>query len=941
MALFGPDWLADLVVEDAREQFNRDHFGSLEIDEFEFAWNGTQYLRDARLHDPEGRVVLRGDLEFPGFFDIVNGLSEDGSVLAIGRIDCELRGEINVDDDGRSNLSRALERRRPRRERSGANRDVRFTTNGEEQSLADALERLEFVLNVSAPSLKYSDPKTREQDLDIGIRNLDAQLRARPGGSWTLTADADVDGEQEGRLDVSLTAREPDWHDEEWPLGELVGNVDLSSFSTRILDGLLETDQRLLQGMGPQLDLEFQVDDVTAEAGQLEFGMESSLQMLSFRGRFEEGRFLMQGADRLAWTIAAPRSDSELWFASFLPEDFPLAPIVTEGAERWAFELQELSLPVVQGPVAGAPPEGERVMRMLAGAEFVGSLTVGSWNYAKADAAPIALHDLRCEFTQTESETSAALSFDMRANEGAEPAPVSIQVRPRSPWEALHEDTPIAWEADFEATGLAPQPMLDALDAASPKIAAIREPLRIEVHVRDGIGKSARIGARVESAQLLLEITDLTTGGAYLARSGSTDVWSFEPRGNLLGELTRDLAPAGLEFTFPAETDRIVISRISLPRMGEEGYEPDLAGLELDLSVGLDRFILSKSTGEQLPLGPLRIDLKVAPEAALDFHATGKMAGAPSSSLSVTAKSADDWEQIARSGDFASAALALDIIATELPSQTLDDFAGQDGLMVDVLGPTLNLTASSPAFDANGGALVCQLNSRLGTLDYNGEWRDGVLTAATDQGLEARVGLTPLFNERIVGSLVPMIVQPRKAEGAEPVMLTLADCSLPLDGDLSGLNGALMLDLGAVEYRLLPQFEEFLGDKTRLRSSTFAPIEVQIESGVARYENMAIQIGDKSYSFVGSIALANKAMDFATEIPVSNLGTSVDKNLQRLVDSGLVRSDLTIPITLKGTLNRPKVRFREGFLEQLIKDAAPDAVDDLLKRGLDKLFGND
>ena len=249
LGLFGPSWVMGRVLVLIRDDFNEKYEGAvLDGFDYELSWNDTQYLRDVRLVDPAGDPVLTMDFELPSLVSMAGMFELNRDVFDLGRVLCEVEGALIADESGETNLERAL--KRSNRRNSHVNREVTIHGQHPDEALASVLSRLELVLDIKSNELTYSDPQTRAAGLDVGVRNLQLQAHARPGASWTVTADADIVSETGGRLDLSLTARDPDWTDEAWPFGVVIGEVDLRGLSTSLVDGLLGQKGRLTEAIG-------------------------------------------------------------------------------------------------------------------------------------------------------------------------------------------------------------------------------------------------------------------------------------------------------------------------------------------------------------------------------------------------------------------------------------------------------------------------------------------------------------------------------------------------------------------------------------------------------------------------------------------------------------------------------------------------------------------
>jgi len=86
-------------------------------------------------------------------------------------------------------------------------------------------------------------------------------------------------------------------------------------------------------------------------------------------------------------------------------------------------------------------------------------------------------------------------------------------------------------------------------------------------------------------------------------------------------------------------------------------------------------------------------------------------------------------------------------------------------------------------------------------------------------------------------------------------------------------------------------------------------------------------------AFKGSYSLVDSKLDLSTQLPLKLLGSAVGKELEGA--RGALDPNMLVPISIKGTWNKPKVALGDGFLEKALKDAGGDVP----KKGLEGLLG--
>ncbi len=274
------------------------------------------------------------------------------------------------------------------------------------------------------------------------------------------------------------------------------------------------------------------------------------------------------------------------------------------------------------------------------------------------------------------------------------------------------------------------------------------------------------------------------------------------------------------------------------------------------------------------------------------------------------------------------------------PSALLDVLAAQDGLLVDVLGPELDASVRGEYPDSKTEPLHAEMHSSLGDIALVSRIEGGKIVSEADKGLDAKVGLTPLFSKRIVGSLLPMLVEVRQDDPTKRTLLTGRKLSLPIDADLSKLSGDLILDLGAVDYQLLPSLTQVLalsGKEFGAKNTVVKPIAIQIVNGVARYDSIPIKISGREINFHGSTNLVTKTFELGFAVPLEMLGSKVESQLESV--RKYLDPKLEVPLEISGTWSSPKIRLGKGFLEKVLKDAAGGLLQGEIEKGLGGLLG--
>lgn len=206
--------------------------------------------------------------------------------------------------------------------------------------------------------------------------------------------------------------------------------------------------------------------------------------------------------------------------------------------------------------------------------------------------------------------------------------------------------------------------------------------------------------------------------------------------------------------------------------------------------------------------------------------------------------------------------------------------------------------------------------------------------------------LTPAVCADALGYALPAIANAAQADGV--VSFDLAENSFPLADPASGsFKGTLTIHEGAVSPGpAVTQILDLLDLKTptvQLAKNSAVPIE--LKNGRVTHSNFALLVGNTTVTTSGSVG-TDGSLDLTVSVPVG--GTVAEKLLpnQPVLQKAVAKQSVSVKV--KGTLAKPQLD-EKGMRDQLaavvagaVKDAAKEkgqeVVDDLLKKGLDKLI---
>jgi len=461
-------------------------------------------------------------------------------------------------------------------------------------------------------------------------------------------------------------------------------------------------------------------------------------------------------------------------------------------------------------------------------------------------------------------------------------------------------------------------------------------------------GKAANaLALQLTGARTSVALAAELAAGALRVRGDPGITLSARPTNAMLSGLLGASLPQGASLALREDGSAVTFAVRSLELALPQAEQPSRGGtaellaaaraeFELDLPALVWRQPPAGGGGEpiEVELAGLRALVTLEPSAGLTAHASGSVSGQAADGLDLRLRVPDPAGLAAGTP---AAPLEIEARASGLPTALIDAFSAQKGLLVDVLGPAIDLELSGRWPDP-GAPLRASMRSTGAEVALSARLVDGVLVAEQDEGLSASTPLTPLYSQRIVGRLVPLLVSLDKPAGAPPVGLSVRNFRLPLDGNLRGLDADVELDLNQVGYQLLPGLEGLGAAAAAVapgsRSMTVPPLKLSIRQGVARYERIPLEVAGHSVAFAGAFDLATLELDFTADVPLSLLGSKVSSELEKVRE--YIDLSMPVPIQLKGTWQKPRLSIGKEFLEAALKNAAEGALKGGLKGLLDR-----
>ncbi|MCC5785629.1 MAG: hypothetical protein JJU33_02880 [Phycisphaerales bacterium] len=347
------------------------------------------------------------------------------------------------------------------------------------------------------------------------------------------------------------------------------------------------------------------------------------------------------------------------------------------------------------------------------------------------------------------------------------------------------------------------------------------------------------------------------------------------------------------------------VQRLTIPR-GAPLFDPDRFGVDVrvralnlavDSGAGVQRLGGSEFGLRAGPQRPGRLDFT----ASLTQRATGPGRAEVSGSLA----------GYAPGGVFSldNASIDLNAQLTRIPMALIDDLTVGGGLLAEIIGPELSGEIRTAALSRAGGTLGGRLASDRASVGLSGRVRDGAF-GLTEPAELAITRFGPELMARS-SSMMPLIGTIEKRADDQPARVRVSSMSLPLDGNLSGLDASFTVDLGSATFAATPAFEGLLRaarwDVRPAGAQRIAPLQLTIDDGVLEFADFQTQIAGGPVRARGRIDLARRTRDIVIVLPLEALSQSMVQRIRREAGPlGVAAETLTaIPFRIDGPLDAP------------------------------------
>ena len=275
----------------------------------------------------------------------------------------------------------------------------------------------------------------------------------------------------------------------------------------------------------------------------------------------------------------------------------------------------------------------------------------------------------------------------------------------------------------------------------------------------------------------------------------------------------------------------------------------------------------------------------------------------------------------------------------------LDAAAQMQGLLVDLLGPNTQVEIEASEMSRSTGSIAVKARTDYAEASIAGTLRDGALYCPQEV-MVTLSRVSPQLSARALKRIMPLLDGVEKTTDDRPAIIRAENFVVPINGDLSKLNGHLYVDLGTLQFSTSGFVAKLLESTHNRAAGTIGrrvePFEITISNGIATYARTTIPMGEFNLETRGTVDIAGGSMNLVLFLPLFALADEVVQGIGAV--PGLNRLTM-IPFRVKGPVENPRVDLApdllpEALIPNIIQDIAGEAggeVGDIIK-GAGKLL---
>jgi hypothetical protein len=479
---------------------------------------------------------------------------------------------------------------------------------------------------------------------------------------------------------------------------------------------------------------------------------------------------------------------------------------------------------------------------------------------------------------------------------------------------------------------------------------------------------SANISARVSAAAPNLKMEPIAVRvqpkEIVLEQPATIELWTTPALAAQFLKPGKDGKAPALSLA-QATTTRITLTELKLPRAGTDAAgkpTPATTPLRAQATVVVPGASLRTRENKTLALGEVKVQASTLNEATGPAANQAK-AGDLAYGLSIATLALDGAAQSDRvgfegfvrnlkdeAGAFSMQRAVVDVRGQvpAMPTLIADTLAQQDGLLVDALGDSVQLSLNVVGFpigedksSGKGGTIDATFTSPRANAQLQGDIGESVIVLQKPAKLSLSE-ITEGLSGRLVKGL-PLVGSFDKKATDAPAAITASDMTIPLSKDFSKLNGVVVIDPGEANFATSGLFNELL-NLAKLREAgqigrRLEPITVTLTNGVATYPKWSLPLGEFTIATEGKVDLVNRQVDVVTWVPVGALADNAVGLFSRskLLGGSVLEAASMVPFRTKGSLDKPTTSpDLQLFAETTVKKLNPvdviQGIGDLFKK---------
>jgi len=278
-----------------------------------------------------------------------------------------------------------------------------------------------------------------------------------------------------------------------------------------------------------------------------------------------------------------------------------------------------------------------------------------------------------------------------------------------------------------------------------------------------------------------------------------------------------------------------------------------------------------------------------------------------------------------------------------LPTAMVDMLANQDGMLEEALGSVIECNVKADKFSLAGkepGSVEASMKSPRAQASLKGNIVNGGFTST--QPLQVSVNeITKALSDRFVKGM-PFVGELSKSTNQAPASVVGPSLMVPLDNDMSKLNGDVTIDPGELLFKPSKDFAGLLKQLNQnadggLLGQRLQPLALNIKDGVVSYQKWTLPLGQFNVVTEGVVDLVAKRIDVITYLPFGALNEKGAKMFQSASAlGGVIDAGTLMPFRTRGPLSGPTTApDLELFGKQLLNNKN---LEKTIQKGLEQLL---